>query len=523
MSAPRPVSNSLFTALLPALRAVNRWRATLATVPSFGITSRLMIAFIGIGALLLVANFIVEENVMVERTTQITRIAPAPAPPTPQPIIAPAPPAAVIPQRRVVTSESLVSVLDRFERAVQGRVATKTEQSEAEYQQSSSDLETAASAFATQAASISGKSFQKLSSGIDDYRTHAAEVAVMADHQQVVVAEYSALFEDLYARVNNSVKSAWTIFGRVVARQSLLQLSSDFDDLRRGFTTLASADDAQTPDMVLLLKTEQTIVANLATNEAGFRRSQGDQWYSHMRDDVARLVAMRGSLVLLNRQLHARTSDLTEEARSVALLVPEKVETPLAAVVKPKTASNEIHGHQAPGAASPVLPGSVAPTSPLADAAPAPAVVETESVKTLPAPDHHKRVLIAWISSAFFVLFFAIVVGTVLSVVRPVRRLRDATARLAKGDTAVRVLRGGIKELDTLAVSFNVMADELSVAKAAAHDYQRNLEAKVEERTRQLKDLAERDPLTGLPNRRELFALLNAAIERARLKGCHVG
>jgi diguanylate cyclase (GGDEF)-like protein len=72
-------------------------------------------------------------------------------------------------------------------------------------------------------------------------------------------------------------------------------------------------------------------------------------------------------------------------------------------------------------------------------------------------------------------------------------------------------------------VSFNVMADELSVAKAAAHDYQRSLEAKVEERTRQLKELAERDPLTGLPNRRELFTLLNAAIERARLKGCHVG
>ena len=76
----------------------------------------------------------------------------------------------------------------------------------------------------------------------------------MADHRQAVVGEYSALFEDLSARVNDSVKSAWKIFGRVVARQSLLQLSADFDDLRRGFTTLASADDAQTPDMVLLVQ-----------------------------------------------------------------------------------------------------------------------------------------------------------------------------------------------------------------------------------------------------------------------------
>ncbi len=43
------------------------------------------------------------------------------------------------------------------------------------------------------------------------------------------------------------------------------------------------------------------------------------------------------------------------------------------------------------------------------------------------------------------------------------------------------------------------------------------------ERTRQLKQLAEHDPLTGLPNRRELFILLNAAIERALANGTHVG
>jgi diguanylate cyclase (GGDEF)-like protein len=518
-------------ALHSALRAVKRGRDRLAARPSFGITLRLMIAFVGVGVLLLAANFFVEENVLVEKTTQITRIAPAPvpAPSIPQPVIEP--PRAVIVQRRVVTSEPLMSELDRFEQAAQGRATTKTDESETEYQQSSSDLDIAAHAFVTQATSISGKSFQKLSSGIDDFRTHAAQVVLMVDHRQAVVGEYSTLFEDLSARVNDSVKSAWKIFGRVVARQSLLQLSADFDDLRRGFTTLASADDAQTPDMVLLLKTEQTIVDNLATNESGFRRSQGDQWYVGMRDDVARLISMRESLLLLNKQLHGRITDLSEEAGQVALLVPNKVETPLAAAaVKVKTAAGESRGRQASGAPSPVAPspvvaGSVAPGSVAPDAGnSAPAVVETQTVTTtLPPPDHKKRILIAWSSVAFFILFFAIAVGTVLSVVRPVRRLRDATARLAKGDSAVRVLRGGVKELDTLAVSFNAMADELAVAKAAGREYQRSLEAKVEERTRQLKELAERDPLTGLPNRRELFALLNGAIERARLKGCLVG
>jgi diguanylate cyclase (GGDEF)-like protein len=514
MRAPRSVLIPIFPALQSALRAISRYRERLAARPSFGITSRLMIAFIGVGALLLAANFIVEENVLVERTTEITRIAPAPAAVIPQPVIEA--PRVIIAQRQVVTSEPLVAVLDRFGRATQDRVATKSEQSEAEYQQSSSDLDTAARAFETQAAAISGKSFQKLSTGIDDYRTHAAEIVVMADHRQAVAGEYSSLFEDLSARVNSSVKAAWKIFGRVVARQSLLQLSADFEDLRRGFTALATADDAQAPDMVLLLKTEQAIVDNLASNEAGFRRSQGDQWYVGMHDDVARMIALRESLLPLNKQLHARSSELSEEAQSLALLVPNKVETPLSIAAKVRTVPSESR-RQAAAAPAPLAPAAVLP-DPVASA---PAVVET--VKTLPGPDHHKRVLIGWISVAFFILFFSIAVGTVLSVVRPVRRLRDATARLAKGDSAVRVLRGGIKELDTLAVSFNVMADEISVAKAAAHEYQRSLEAKVEERTRQLKELAERDPLTGLPNRRELFALLNAAIEGARVKGRLVG
>jgi diguanylate cyclase (GGDEF)-like protein len=525
MRALQPVLNRIIPALHSALRTIHGWRHRLAARPSFGITSRLMIAFIGVGALLLAANFIVEQSVLVERTTQITRIAPAPAPPPPipEPVVKPAP-VVIIAQRRVVTSEPVIAALDRVGRAVQDRVAAKTEQSDADYQQSTSDLDTAARAFTTQAVSISGKSYQKLSSGIDDYRTHAAAQVVMADQRQAVLAEYSALFEDLSARVNNSVKAAWKIFGRVVARQSLLQLSADFDDLRRGYTTLASAEDAQTPDMALLSKTEQTIVENLATNEVGFRRSQGDQWFVGIRDDFARLIALRESLMPLNKQLHAASRELSQEAGSVALLVPNKVETPLAAAtVKLKTVSTEPRAHQA-AAAAPVVAASTAPATAVADAASgAPAVVETESVKTLPAPDHHKRILIAWISVAFFILFFAIAVGTVLSVVRPVRRLRDATARLAKGDSAVRVLRGGVKELDTLAVSFNAMADELSVAKAAARDYQRSLEAKVEERTRQLKELAERDPLTGLPNRRELFALLNTAIERAQEKGRLVG
>jgi len=107
--------------------------------------------------------------------------------------------------------------------------------------------------------------------------------------------------------------------------------------------------------------------------------------------------------------------------------------------------------------------------------------------------------------------------------VLPIRRMLAATRRLAAGEVDTRVPRGGIRELDDLAVAFNQMAEQLASAQELALSYQQQLEAKVEERTRQLQELAAHDPLTRLPNRRQLFALLDTAIEQARQTQRYVG
>jgi len=67
------------------------------------------------------------------------------------------------------------------------------------------------------------------------------------------------------------------------------------------------------------------------------------------------------------------------------------------------------------------------------------------------------------------------------------------------------------------------MADQLVSAQALARDAHQQLEEKVAERTRQLQELAELDPLTGLPNRRHLFTLLNTCIETADREQNRVG
>jgi diguanylate cyclase (GGDEF)-like protein len=130
--------------------------------------------------------------------------------------------------------------------------------------------------------------------------------------------------------------------------------------------------------------------------------------------------------------------------------------------------------------------------------------------------------LIFWISAAVLLALLWISIRTVMSVVQPVRRIRGATSLLAAGNTAVRVARGGIRELDDLAVSFNQMAEQLSDAKVLASSYQERLEAKVNLRTRELQHLAGHDPLTELPNRRQLFAHLEAAIAQSESRTSHV-
>ena len=124
-------------------------------------------------------------------------------------------------------------------------------------------------------------------------------------------------------------------------------------------------------------------------------------------------------------------------------------------------------------------------------------------------------------------VLFALVALLVIAwpITRPVRRLTEGTRRLAAGDLTTRVRAGGAREIEELAQAFNHMAAELADAERAVKSYQAHLELRVEQRTQQLQHLAEHDPLTGLPNRRQLFRRLDdmlAAAERTGGTASHI-
>ncbi len=97
-------------------------------------------------------------------------------------------------------------------------------------------------------------------------------------------------------------------------------------------------------------------------------------------------------------------------------------------------------------------------------------------------------------TTAFEVLVISVFIVLFVSffVTRPIHRLVDANAALSRLDLDHSVEEGSSRELWDLARSFNAMRDRLGEAMAAINEAAQVLEAKVDERTRQLKEAHQR-------------------------------
>ncbi len=120
---------------------------------------------------------------------------------------------------------------------------------------------------------------------------------------------------------------------------------------------------------------------------------------------------------------------------------------------------------------------------------------------------------------AVLAVAIAVSIALMISITRPTRRLTQATRQLAAGNRTARAPRGGAAEIDALAESINAMADQVVAAETELRAHHAELEKHVAERTRQLHHLAHHDPLTQLPNRRQLSARLGGALSRASNTG----
>lgn len=438
---------------------MNAWRRVLHTaclrvrsLPlRLGVVPRFIIAFIAVGALLLAAVLIAEGSVSIEKTIRITRTVTVP-PPLPKPVEG-VPPKAIGPttskvaERRAITSDALVLACDRFAGSVKERLRARSPDNEANYRRAAEDLEQTANRFTTTAASMTGKSFDKLSSAMKMFRQAATEFVKTRDTRQDAVHEYSARLEALSTRITQAPSGSWHLFGRTAADHASARLSTDLETLRRQNVAFNSAAYGDTVDTTALSNAEEAARKDLADDQKALRRAHGAAWYDAVRADVDSLSVLRGSITQSNEALQRRREDYSQQIARLKNIVPSVVEGPPALTT----------GAKKPAAAATVAAPRLNPEAPVAP------IVDVQSVVREMPGARTRQLELASISVAVFMLLAYIAV----SILRPLRHSA--------------------------------------------------------ERTRQLQKLAEHDPLTGLPNRRELFKLLDAALERALADGSRVG
>ena len=495
----RPMRLQALRTKVIAMLAATRVGA--ASVFPLGITARLSLSLFAVAVLAATANMIARQSVSIIRMSAPLPApssaaaplpgAPAAAAPPLQPSVHPAPP-----DRHAI--DALAQAIDRYERASQLRAASNSSVHDAEY---------AADAAALRAAAKNAR-FGSAGHFAAEYLNHGEALIRVADQRRTERIEHSRHSESIQKRMQQSLDGAWKIFGRVIARQSLLQMRTYLDAIRQQSESIVAGDAVSGADIDALAASEGLFAASFEAHRKSLEKSDGAIWAQGVREDFDSLVALRTSLHALNDQFdeearqfsdsHSRfTTALNNASLAAELAAAERAAPPVAA---PPVA--------APPVAAP--PPVTLPVAAAAVAAPQPA-----------DPNTHN--LLAAVTA--IVIFFITIISifTVRSVLAPVRRILQATAQLAGGDMRVQVARGGIRELDTLAHAFNDMATRLAAAQAFSRSQQENLEAKIVERTQKLQQLAQQDPLTSLPNRRHLSALLNAAIERAGRDGRYVG
>ena len=472
-----------------------------------GIAGHLGTSFLAVGVLAAIANVIVEQGVSI---VEITRVASAPAAmeiedryiDPPSRFTSPIP---SVDGERAAFSDAV----DQYDSAIRLRAQIPNPENDGRVTATNRALRAAAVSVKER---IGAGTPPDLERAVNAYRESGAHLLALADQRRTTIETYGVHLESMDDRLNLSVDKSWKILGRVVARQTLLRLRREHDQLQNAFHLLSAIDSVNASAVESLIQKETAFGLTLAEHERGFVRAEGREWVDGIKSELNQLVSLREALVNEWHQLDVAEADFIE-SRSRAR---EAIQT----VFELAQQTADLHvSVSSPFFGPPILDQTPFVGPLLVDAHPTNPAPQPETRISRQETDSAKQLLVAGLTGGVLIIVLVISIGTVRSIVVPIRRLLRATTELGKFGTHEPVPRGGIKELDTLAQSFNQMAEELVAARRRAGEHQQQLEQRVAERTHQLQELAECDPLTGLPNRRHLLVLLENALETARRDG----
>ena len=280
------------------------------------------------------------------------------------------------------------------------------------------------------------------------------------------VEERNAALDRVYHYVASAGGAGLAISGtQVIARRSLAELEAAIAAIRGNFSVGAA-----------IARKEQDFISILTAHTAELQKSPGKAWLELVHEDFATAKHLRVAIEHFDAANGPARRELLEDSATLTAAVQEQLQEParlgLLRAAEHAASAAEIAEHT-----------------------------------------------LTMTGAAVLGVALIIAVGLALSISLPVRRLTVAIRSMASGNRGARAPRGGSAEIDELAESFNTMADHISDAEDKLRAHQAELERHVAERTRQLHHLAHHDPLTQLPNRRQLSARLESALTRATTSG----
>jgi diguanylate cyclase (GGDEF)-like protein len=474
-------------------------------------------AFIAVSVLAVAANLIAEHGASIIETTYFQTEGQARAPFRPSPAGPPemttsVPAAVPAPAGPAMT---FVPAFEAADRAVRNRLAVDSADDRAEFDRAVQELTRQISVLAATSTSTGQAPAGRAATLAGAYLDHAGAAIRLADSRRARVGEYRQKLTTIEAMLTQAIDEGWKIFGRLIARQSLVDLGRDSQAIEKNYSALSEPrDDAQSTAEALRVS-EATFAADLKQGRESLKRSRGAPWEAQLDAAFDALVSTRLAVTAASSGLQSAVVQLARE-RSRILALARALPQPVA--LRPRPVDSRAG---AGAAAPPSVSAALEPSRP--PQAPAAARMVRRVIATAGTPDDLRiRRRVGWITFGVLLSLLLISISTIVSIVRPVRRLMRATRQLSAGHDA-QVARGGIRELDTLAIAFNDMAQQLQSARQAASAYQVTLERRVHERTRALQHLAEHDALTQLPNRRLLLDRMRDALQSASQSGQRVG
>ncbi len=87
--------------------------------------------------------------------------------------------------------------------------------------------------------------------------------------------------------MQQSLDRGWKIFGRVIARQSLLKLRTQLDEIRKHSESIVSGDAVSAGDIDLLAVSENAFAVTLDVNRKSLQKSEGAPWIWGMQDNIS--------------------------------------------------------------------------------------------------------------------------------------------------------------------------------------------------------------------------------------------